>query len=376
MAKAAIKNYDEINVRAKDVSAYRIFGWVRTKDKPQKVKNGKNAPNVVMKRKFPYGENADLARCEKKYFKLYKKKYRQLPILGILSFVLMLCFFAVTVFELYFGISAIAANSKTNDEDKPEEEISTEESLSLALYADETAEEDTDEATDEEETATESKGIKDILNEINDKYIAANLDPLFKDTVVYIVDESIIQTDEETGEEYVPAGSVISVEVKDESAEDTDEDEEESTEKTTVKEVEVTTDSVVKTDADGNKYITLEGTAKLFSVESLASSIGMEKYLTSEIFVGIVALILFVIFLIIFCEIAKIKKKRERKYATLADLEYEATNIIAYMRNRDNSLMSRSERKQAMWTNIIANGIRLANMNNQAYSDDDEDDDY
>ncbi|MDY4655792.1 MAG: hypothetical protein SO386_06195 [Eubacteriales bacterium] len=354
MANVATKNYDAITVREKDVNAYRAFGWVRTNDKPDEVKEGKNAPNVVMKRKLPYGRNPDLANCERKYFKLYKKKFRQLPILGILSFLLMIAFFAVAVFELYFGIGGIIASSKKTDApaDKPAAEA--------VANAEDKTPSDGKTNDDNTNTTTKSNGIKDILNDVNDKYVAKYLNPMLKDTVVYIVDESVIVTDEETQKTYVPQGTKITVE-------------EGSGENVTTKEVEVTSDAKVKTDANGKKYITLANTAKLFSVEALAETIGIEKYLTSEIFVGVVSLLLFVIFLVIFCEIAKIKKKRRENFAKLADLEYEANCIVTDMRNRDYSLMNRIERKQAMWTNIIANGIRQANASNVTYSDDDDD---
>lgn len=362
MVNAATKNYDSVNVREKDVEAYRTFGWVRTNDKPVEVKKGKNAPNVVMKRKLPYGRNFDLANCERKYFKFYKKKYRQLPILGILSFFLMIAFFVVAVFELYFGISGIVASSKKTD---GESEKTTD--TPAAENADDTTK--TDDDTNNETDDDKSNGIKDILNNINDNYFAKYLDPMFKDTVVYIVDESVIVTDEETQKSYVPKGTKIAVEEKTNEEKSDEEKVEVET-----KEVEVTSDSYVKTDSEGKKYITLANTAKLFSVESLAESMGIEKYLTAEIFVGVVSLILFIVFLIIFCEIAKIKKKRRENFAKLADLEYEANCIITDMRNKDYSLMSRMERKQAMWTNIIANGIRQANASNATNVDDDDDD--
>lgn len=351
MANVATKNYDAINVREKDVNAYRTFGWVRTNDKPADVKEGKNAPNVVMKRKLPYGRNPDLANCERKYFKLYKKKFRQLPILGIISFLLMIAFFAVAVFELYFGISGIIASSKTTDVAHADAQKNADEKSNPE-----------DKKTDDKtpDTTTKSNGIKDILNDINNNYVAKYIDPMLKDTVVYIVDESIIVTNEETQKSYVPQGTKIAVE-------------EGTGENVITKEIEVTSDSNIKTDAEGKKYITLANTAKLFSVEALAEKIGVEKYLTPEIFVGAVSLLLFVIFLIIFCEIAKIKKKRQENFAKLADIEYEANCIITYMRNKDYSLMNRMERKQAMWTNIIANGIRQANASNVNYSDDEDD---
>ncbi len=374
MVNVATKNYDSVNVREKDVEAYRAFGWVRTNDKPVNVKEGKKAPTVVMKRKLPYGRNPDLANCERKYFKLYKKKYRQLPILGILSFFLMIAFFAVAVFELYFGIGGIVASSKNTDDAV----APTEQGESTApSNADDT---DDKTATADKNTETtddaKSNGIKDILNNINDNYVAKYLDPLFKDTVVYIVDESVIVTDAETQKSYVPKGAKIAVEEKTDS-EKTDEknpDEGKTDETVNTKEVEVTSDSYVKTDSEGKKYITLANTAKLFSVEAFAESMGIETYLTAEMFVGVVSLLLFIVFLIIFCEIAKIKKKRKENFAKLADLEYEANCIITDMRNRDYSLMSRMERKQAMWTNIIANGIRQANASNANLSDDDDDD--
>ncbi|MGN1042489.1 MAG: hypothetical protein ACI4SK_03285 [Christensenellales bacterium] len=358
MAAVANRNVEIKNVRSKDVNAYRNFGWVRTNDKPENVKSGKKAPDVVIKRKISYSDNVDLANCEKRYFKLYKKKYRQKPILGILSFILMLAFLVVAVFELYFGISAIVADSKAVDTNAESEASEIKTAIKL-LTADE-SDTQTPSTEDAEATKAGESGIKKILTDINDKYVAPIIDPLFRDTVVFIKDESIILTDEED-KKYVPKDTKIVIE-------------ETVGEETKTSEIVVNADSPVKTDSvTGQSYITIAGTAKLIDIATIAESIGMEKYLTVEIALGAVALILFIVFLIIFCEIAKIKKKRRIKFEKLADMEAEAQAIINYMCNRDPSLLSKSKRKEIMWTNIIANGIRQAQAYNSIRYDDEDD---
>jgi len=362
MVDSKIKNYDEIAVRRKDVSAYRIFGWGNPKQKTENVKEGKNARNIVMKRRLAYAENPNLAECEKKYFKLYKKKYRQKPILGILSFLLMLAFLIVAIFEIYIGVTVILDKPAP---DKPAEETETEiktgASQLIIKATEEQPTEKTEETADKETDKNASKGIKDIINDINTKYVALFIDPLLKDTVVYISDESVITKDEKDNE-IVLKDTIITV------VEETAAGEEPKTSEITVK-----ADSLVKKDAKG-KYITIAGTAKLFSVPAFIESIGIEKFLNTEILVGIVSFILFVIFLIIFIAVAKIKKKRKIKNEKLVELEYEAKMIINYMGTRDPSLLSKAKRKEMMWTNIIANGIRQANSYNAVAYDEDDDD--
>ncbi len=360
MATAAIRNFDEKNIRRKDLEAYRIFGWVKSKKKPENVKGGKRAPDLVIRRKLEYSCNTALTDCEKKYFKLYKKKYRQKPIRGILSFVLMIAFLAVAVLELIIGISAILPEKTETPAETPEEEVVAE-----IQMADDTSTENTDEeGTDKTESTEAPAGILDIVYNINGTYLAPIIDPLLKDTVVYLPDDSYITIDVDTEAEYVLKDTVIKIteEATEEGADPVE------------KEITVASDSKVFTDGEGKKYIYLEGTARLISIPALAESLGLGGMLNTEIVVGAVALVLFIIALIIFVEIAKIKKKRKIKAAKLSELEYQAQNIIGYMGSKDPTLLPKHKRTEMIWTNIIANGIRQANYQaTPTYTDDDDD---
>lgn len=96
----------------------------------------------------------------------------------------------------------------------------------------------------------------------------------------------------------------------------------------------------------------------------------IKYFINANNIVAVIALVLAIIFIILFAEVCKIKKKRSAKFAKMNDLLVESEEIANEMRRRDLSLMGRTQRKQYMWTNIIANGIRQAN------GTDDDDDDY
>lgn len=270
MQETTSRNYDVKAVERTEVPAYQSFGWVKSKEPvpeemmPKKAKQ----PYVLMKRKFEFGANSALANNEKEYEKLKKKKYRQKPILGIITFILMLALLVFAGVELYFGISSGIEKVKA-DKQTPEEQPAGEETAAAGPL----------------------EQVKKILNDVQEKYLSKATD---------IFDG---KTNAETGE-YTPG-----------------------------------------------------------IADNLANAMQppIKYFINANNIVALIALVLAIIFIIIFAEVCKVKKKRAAKAAKMNDILVDSEEIAEEMRRRDLSLMGRTQRKQYMWTNIIANGIRQAN---------------
>lgn len=175
MSEIATRNYDMKVVTRTQAVSYQSFGWVRSKDPvpaDTKVKS-KKEPLVVMKRKLEFGLNPKLASYEKEYRKLEKKKYRSKPILGIISFILMLAFLLVCGVELYFGISS-GLKKMTEAQNEEKERLDEEEAAANAAEpSDETTDgsDETSEEPDEESDGVLGQ-IKDILDTVKADYLS------------------------------------------------------------------------------------------------------------------------------------------------------------------------------------------------------------
>ena len=109
------KSFDQKAFTRAQALKYTSFGWIRSKAPiPADLKRAKNA-DVLMKRKLDFGMNPRINAYEKQYAKLEKKKYNKKPLLGIISFLLMLVFLLVAGIELYFGISTALNGTKTEE---------------------------------------------------------------------------------------------------------------------------------------------------------------------------------------------------------------------------------------------------------------------
>jgi hypothetical protein len=258
-----IRNYDEKYVTSQQASQYIPFGWVRMRNAAvpeEQAGKGKKMRDTVLRRKLPYGADIDLVNCEAEYEKCAKKKYRSKPILGIISFILMIAFLFVAGVELYFGITKGLDALKA----KPAEAENTAEA-----------------------TADKPSQIETILNKIQTDYLSKATD-LFDG----------------------------------------------------------------KTDAAG---VYTEGVA-----DKLAASAGgkAEAFINAFDIVGLIGLILGIVFLIVFCEVCKLKKKRLANMAKMDDCQDRAKEIVGRMRRSDFSLLNRYERKQFILENAITNALR------------------
>ena len=194
MPDIVYKNYEEKAVTRKQAVAYQSFGWIRSSDKPnlENYNKKKNRPEVVIKRKLDFSDNGALSNLEEQYLKLEKKKYKNKPILGIITFLLMLAFIVVGGLEIYFGISRALENQPANEETVDENGEGNVEDAKKALLAQESSEKDTNEENKEGENTQEGGfSIVAILDTINNDYLSV---------VTNLVDGKV---DAESGE-YVP----------------------------------------------------------------------------------------------------------------------------------------------------------------------------
>ena len=75
---------------------YNSFGWTRAKGEvPAGTKIKSKEQIIPIRRRLAYGRDGLLRAYESEYLKREKKRYRQLPILGIICFFLMIAFLAV-----------------------------------------------------------------------------------------------------------------------------------------------------------------------------------------------------------------------------------------------------------------------------------------
>ncbi len=320
MSTVAYKNYEQKQVTSAQAVAYQSFGWIRSNERPDPalIKGKRKAVrNVVIKRKNDFGENAKINDLEKRYQKLEKKRYKNKPLLGIITFILMLALLVVGGLELYLGITKALdakaeydANLEENAGEEGDEELNEEENLVSAAAKEEADEENKEEEKAEGEEGTE--GEEGAEGEEAAGGIGAIIENIDKNYLSLITNFLEGTTDEETGE-YTP-GIIDNV------------------------------------------------TANL--PEALAI------YINANMVVGVVAVILGIVFLIIFAEVAKMKKKRAKKFAKMEAIQEEAEQIVDSMRRRDLSLMGKTQRQQYVWRNIIASAIK------DAMPAQDDDDDY
>lgn len=301
MAETATRNYDVKAVTRQQAVAYQSFGWIRSKEPvPEDLKHKSKQPLVLLKRKLEFGLNPKLSEYEKSYEKLEKKKYRSKPVLGIISFILMLAFIVLAGIELYFGVSAGLDKMKTDsgndielETDNTDNQEKTLKSASLTVDNS-----DSEIILDDSDSETADSSSSGILGQIEEILNKIKVDYLSKITSVFDG-----KTDENTGE-YTPG-----------------------------------------------------------IADNIASNLGapISYFISADTFVGIIALVLAIIFIIIFARVCSIKKRRIAKEYKMASIREEAEIIVLEMRKSDLSLMGKTQRKQYLWESIITNAIRNAN---------------
>lgn len=393
-------NYQEIIVPMNKAHVYEPFGWVEVPAASYATAPNTKSATVVLRRFNRYAMNSKLRALEDEYVKRSKKKYRQLPILGIITFILTLAFFAVALVELFFGIKAIV-NKKS----------------AVTLGEGETA---TTEYVDKKIDYTTAANFFDTLDNLKYDYVDKYLNHRFENDKIFINDSSFVTEATNDDGETIEGAFVIS---KDGEIDKfligykplVDEEGNEvagsyATWKNTAEDgSEIDTgkrifSTIPVTDAEGNtvKVSVTEGTKvyeyKIYgksSTESEGTVLTLYyvrvkgentlidlpglfniDILSTEIILGAVALILFILCLVFFVEIAKKKSKRRKNAERLVEIEDEAREIVSEMKQRYPELLSRGERRRQAWMELISGAIAMARQSEGYSNDYDEDDDY
>ena len=376
MANYSIKSIDQCKY-----GEYQNFGWVRSKREfgaEEKKKHSKE-PQMFVKRRNGFSYNPRLLELESRYEKLSKKKFHKgaAVIVGIIFFILMIAFLAVAGVELYYGISKGVEISK----------------FPGTYYFYGTVDKKTDSVyftLDKANTWDYSKQTTGNLEIKNGTISFYTVDKDNNKTLVYTgtVKDGVLTVTTNTK---TPKTTKYFT--------DTCKEEKKLSPVATPANASQTDTTTTDTATTENKGIldTIKGVldnvhdnylSKVTGIfdgktddagvytDGIADKVGailpspVNLFISADTLVGLIAFILFIVCLIIFCECsAKQKKKYLKRQGQIASILAEAKSTVQRMKENDMSLMNKGERKMYMWETVISNGIRKAN------GGDDEDDD-
>ncbi|MBR1747239.1 MAG: hypothetical protein IJ735_03380 [Clostridia bacterium] len=393
--------------------AYSSFGWVRAKGPaPEGTKIKTKEQVIALKRRAQYGQDPQIRAYENEYLQRDKKRYRQLPILGILCFLLMLVFLAVAGVELYYGISQGLDRVKYEntynfyDENGEKLEYPLFE-LTKDAWAYRTSGAETPEmsgtiknavttlefynATESEDEEAElifivymNRGTLKILDAPSNAmkgqvYFSEKSRPGDKFSIAKVEEEQPasapsnadeeVDEDEEGEETAEASGGFLDkiVGILDKVHDDY-----------IVKVTGIFDGKVTETTVDEEgEVVPAKGGDGFLS--NLATSMGapIGCFISGDTVVALIALILFVIVTCFFAAIAKKKSKRRQNEARKAELQNAARQRLEEMRRSNPALMNKMERKAYMWENILTNALRNAGVGGSGpVSDDEEEFDF
>lgn len=390
---------------------YAAFGWVRSKKAApaETAVKSKKEPVVSIRRRAGYAQDGILRGYETEYLKREKKKYRQLPILGIICFLLMIVFLAVAGVELYYGITQgldrINYEGTYNYFDENGEKVDypafilTKDTWTYKTSANEAQDETgtiTNKVTSLELYAAADEGeeadlvfIAIVSRGTLKIYDGANRGKTFFSEKSKL-DEKF--SEEKKAEE--AAEAAFNADEEDEEA-----DGEAAPQKGFLDKIRETLDKY------HDEYVTkatnlLDGEAKVAYLDTetneevaavvpngfisnIAISLGapIGCFISGDTVIAIVALILFIVVTIFFSVIAKKKSKRAKNEARKTELLNLSRARVETLRRSNPALMNKSQRKAFMWESIITNALRNAGVGASTSSstvvinrDDDDDD--
>lgn len=369
MANYTIKSIDQDKY-----GDYQAFGYVRSKREVTDETGAKprsKAEQMYVKRRNGFSYNSHLRELEDKYENLSKKKRHKgaAVIVGIIFFILMIAFLAVAGVELYYGISKGVDATKypgtyyfyNNDGQKVESNSVVLEKEAWTIGA-------------EKGVLELNKGKVELYKvsgegENAEKTLIAS--GTTKDGVLTITTNA----KEPVTSKFFTDDCKLEKKVSNIAAESATEEEAEAGALGQIKEIldKVHNDYLSKVTGifDGK---TNEETGEY--TDGIADKVAglipgaAGAFLSADTIVGVIALILFIVCLIIFCECsAKTGKKYEKRQQQIKSILADARNTVRRMKEEDISLMNKGERKMYMWETVISNGIRKANG-----GDDDDDD--
>lgn len=118
-----------------------------------------------------------------------------------------------------------------------------------------------------------------------------------------------------------------------------------------------------------------------FNLAETIDGFGLPAFLNAYVVIGIVGLILFIVFTIIFASICKMGKRRKVREQKMAAIVPVIKAEVENMRKTNLALMSKQERKYFRLENAIANGFSRALLSAKGDDspvaiDDDDDDEF
>ena len=405
------------SVESKGVAAskaynYSAFGWTRAKGAvPAGTKVKKKEQAVLIKRRVGYGQDPELRRYEDEYLKREKKRYRQLPILGILTFFLMIAFLAVAGVEFYFGISqGLERMNPTGTYNYYNDNGEKDDYPLFELTKDTWAYRTTDAETPSDSGKLVNKVTMLELYETVDDEIPEDAAPLFVITVnrgvITFLDapsQAMIGTKyfsdkSKLAEKYTMPQAEENNDASSAPANADDDAEPEAGEEEAAAPSEGILDKVVGIlNKYHDAYITkvtgfLDGEATAATtdgegeavpaqmkggfISGIAEKIGspIGCFISGDTVVALVALILFILMAIFFSAITKKKKKRRENEARKMQLLQLGRQRVMELQRTNPVLMGKAQRKAFMWETILTNALRNAGVGggSSAMSDDEE----
>lgn len=395
---------------------YSSFGWTRAKgDVPEGTKvKSKKEQVVPLRRRLAYGRDGMLRAYENEYLKREKKKYRQLPILGIICFFLMLAFLAVAGVEFYFGITQgldrmnptgtynyyndngemdayplfeltkDAWAYRTSDAETPADSgkiINKVTMLELYVTVDDEIPEDASPLF----VITVGRGVITFLDApsqemIGNKYFSEKSKLAEKYTVPKVEETEEASSapanadaDPEEGEEAAPeqAGGINAILDKVVNILNTYHD-------AYITKVTGFLDGKIVAAATNEESEVVPAHVDGGFISGIAEKIGspIGGFISGDTVVAIVALILFILMAIFFSAITKKKSKRKANEARKADLLQRGRDRVMELQRTNPALMNKSQRKMLMWETVLTNALRNAGIGGNSGAIGGDDDEY
>ena len=98
-------------------------------------------------------------------------------------------------------------------------------------------------------------------------------------------------------------------------------------------------------------------------------------FVNAYVALGLVGLVLGCVFLIVFISICKMGKRQNERTVQITETIATAKEEVEHMREENESLMTKAERKRHMWETILTNALIRAREENEDKTEDDDDED-
>ncbi|MCR4661507.1 MAG: hypothetical protein K5765_05845 [Clostridia bacterium] len=296
-------SFQQKSVSVREIEENSAFGWVRTRDQVSPEDRAANL-DVVMKRKLEFAYDPTISAAEKEYNEIKNKVFKPKKVLLAIFTILCILTLLVTIVELAIGIKNGVDITKANKANPPAQE-NTEEEAQNAFFA-----QGFESHIHIYMEGEEEESSSEVVDEENNQGGGFSINTIFEKVGEY--NEKIF-------------GFALKL-FRD------------------------------KTDGEGN--VTEEGIAT--KLGNMIGNASVKPFISAEIFVGLIFLILFIIFAIVAGSCNKYKKKNRKindRKEVLLDI---GRDRVKEMKKANPYLMNRSERSMHILSTSIARGIITA----------------